>query len=142
MRLMGAGVGLAYAVQAAASLLAAGLVAFVWLKRLSLPVRAATLLTATLLAVPISLFYDLMLGAVAMLWLIRAARETGYLPWEKLAFGGVAFMALAARSVGHALDLPLGPLSVMLLLGFAVAQAARELAARTMPDSAQKSAPA
>lgn len=142
VRLVGASVRLAYVFQAVASLLAAGLVAVVWQKHLSLPVRAATLLAATLLAVPISLFYDLMLGAIAMLWLIRAARETGYMPWEKLAFGGVVLIATLARSVGHAFDLPLGPLSVVLLLAYVIIRAAREIGARTPLDGAEKPAAA
>ncbi len=142
VRLIGGGVRLAYLVQAAASLLAAGLVAFVWGKRLSLPVRAATLITATLLGVPLSLFYDLMLAAIAMLWLIRAARETGYLPWEKLAFGAVVLVALLVRSLGDTLLLPLGPLSVALLLAYAVARAAREIRARPPLDGSAKPAAA
>jgi alpha-1,2-mannosyltransferase len=142
VRLVGGSVRLAYALQAAAALLAAGFVAFVWLKRISLPVRAATLLTATLLAVPLSLFYDLMLAAIAMLWLIRAGRETGYLPWEKLAFGSVVLVALLGRSTGDAFSLPLGPLCVALLLACAVARAAREIGARTPLDSARKRAAA
>src|SRR6185437_7220001 len=58
MRLIGASVPVAYAVQAACTLLAAAAVALVWRRRLSLPVRAAVLASATLLAAPLSLLYD------------------------------------------------------------------------------------
>jgi len=50
--------GLAYAVQGAVSLAAAALVVVVWRRNLSLPVRAATLASATVVALPLILFYD------------------------------------------------------------------------------------
>ena len=71
MRLMGAGIGASYAVQAAFALIAIVVVARVWQRRLSLPVRGAVLASATLVAVPLSLLYDMMLGAVAACWLLR-----------------------------------------------------------------------
>ena len=51
-RLLGAGAPLAYGLQAAASLVAAGVVVVVWRRRLSLPTRAATLAAASLVAAP------------------------------------------------------------------------------------------
>ena len=49
-------------VQVGATLAAAGFVAGVWRRGLPLPIRAASLASATLVAVPLALFYDLVLG--------------------------------------------------------------------------------
>jgi alpha-1,2-mannosyltransferase len=71
--LMATGVppGAAVAAQVVATLLTAGIVARVWRSRVSYPVRAAVLLAATPIAVPLLMFYDLMLVFVALLWLSR-----------------------------------------------------------------------
>src|SRR5262249_30263393 len=79
-RLLGASPAAAYALQAIAAALAAGFVAFVWRRKLSLPLRAASLAAATLAAIPVVLLYDLMTAAIAALWLIRAGRARGFLP--------------------------------------------------------------
>src|SRR5207253_9066897 len=71
VRLFGGPVPLAYVVQAGASLAAAMLVFIVWWRNLSLPIRAAALAVATLVAVPVAIFYDLMLGTIAVCWLTR-----------------------------------------------------------------------
>ena len=70
-RLLGAGVMLSYALQAAVSLAAAAVVIIVWRRHLSLPIRAATLAAASLVAAPLSLLYDLLLGVIAAAWLVR-----------------------------------------------------------------------
>jgi hypothetical protein len=71
--LMAAGVppDAAIAAQVVATLLTAGIVARVWRSRVSYPVQAAVLLAATPIAVPLLMFYDLMLVFVALLWLSR-----------------------------------------------------------------------
>ena len=63
----------AIAVQAATVLAAAAIVAWVWWPKggqsAQLPVRAAILLTATPIAVPLMMFYDLMLVFMALVWM-------------------------------------------------------------------------
>src|SRR5205085_9427139 len=75
---------LAYAVQAVVTVAAAILVGIAWERRVSLPVRAATLAAATLVAVPVALFYDLMLATLAAAWLYRS--EGGLTPTERALF--------------------------------------------------------
>ncbi len=117
-RLMGFAVGPAYALQAVASLEMVMLVALIWRRGLSLPLRAATLLAATLLAVPVALIYDQMLVLLAVVWLLREAQDTGFRAWEKLAFAIVYVLALATWPLGTLWHLPLGPIapSIVLLL--------------------------
>jgi hypothetical protein len=126
VRLMGGSPGFAYAVQGAASLGAAALVAIVWRRNLSLPVRAATLASATLVALPLILFYDFITAGVAMAWLVRAAKRTGFLPWEKLLLVGVFLSPMLVRGIGNSLHLPIGAAAGYALLGLSVVRAWRE----------------
>jgi alpha-1,2-mannosyltransferase len=107
IRLAGGSAAFAYSAQAVATLAAALFVAHIWRQRVSLPVRAAALTAATLVCVPVILVYDLMIGAVAMVWLVRAGRETGFLPWEKAVFAALFASALLSRNVGQATHLPM-----------------------------------
>jgi alpha-1,2-mannosyltransferase len=68
---LGFGRTTAFAAQAVAILLATAAVATVWRRKGPLPLRAAILLTATPVAVPVLMFYDLMLVFVALVWLSR-----------------------------------------------------------------------
>jgi len=106
--LLGASTTTAYAVQAAAILAAAVLVAYVWHRRLPLPVRAATLASATLAAAPIALFYDLMLAAVATVWLLRAGGVYRLAEWQKVALTALFLFTLNPRSFSEVLHIPVG----------------------------------
>ena len=83
--LIASGVGrdAAFAVQGVVIVLAAAAVVLVWRPgaRASLPVRAAVLLAATPIAVPVLMFYDLMLVLVALVWLSRVAFAGGTPKW-------------------------------------------------------------
>jgi alpha-1,2-mannosyltransferase len=140
---LGAGPTLAWAVQAAASLAAAGFVARVWRRGGPLPVRGAALAAATLVAVPVALMYDLMLAAVAILWLVRADCEAGMPSAEKLALLGVltgfafGMLLLAAgrqQPTGIA-SVPILPLAVLVLAATVMAHARRG-APKTAPGYA------
>jgi alpha-1,2-mannosyltransferase len=130
---LGAGPALAWAVQAAASLAAVAFVARVWRRGGPLPVRGAALAAATLVAVPVALMYDLMLAAVAILWLVRAGRETGMPPAEKLALLGVlagfAFgmllLAAGRQNPTGIAAVPILPLAVLTLAAIVAAHAWR-----------------
>jgi alpha-1,2-mannosyltransferase len=107
LRVIGVGTSPAYLLQLAATLAAALFVAYLWRRRVSLPVRAAALIAATLVAVPVMLLYDLMLALLAITWLVRAAHRTGFLPWEKMTYVVLFFAALVTLSAGRYLHLPL-----------------------------------
>jgi hypothetical protein len=86
------------------------LIALLWRRSVSQNLRAASLLAATLLAVPLCLLYDKLLVLVAIGWLLREARERGFLPWEKLVLLAVYPVSLLTWVVGTAFHLPLGPM--------------------------------
>jgi alpha-1,2-mannosyltransferase len=128
VRLVGGSVGAAYTAQAAASLFAIGLVAFVWRKHLSLPLRAAALLAATLIAVPVALIYDEMLAALAIAWLVRAGRADGFLQWEKAILAAIFIAPLISRNFGMVTHIPIAIFATAALLGMNIVRARKELA--------------
>ena len=85
MLVLGGGVSLAYVVQGLVTLMVSIAVAIAWKRNVSLPARAAILIAATPIAVPIVMFYDLMLVGVAMAWLVRAGCESAFPPWHRTA---------------------------------------------------------
>ena len=122
-RLAGAAPSAALALQATSTLLAAGVVAWLWRRRVSLPVRAAALLAGTMLALPVVLLYDQMVTLVALAWLAREGRAHGFLPWEKLALGIAFVMPMISFPLGMILHLPLAPLPALIVLLVCVARA-------------------
>jgi len=126
VRHLGGAQNLAYAVQAAASLSAAALVALVWQRNLPLPVRAATLASAALVAAPLALFYDLMLGAVAALWLLRGDGRHLLSDWEKIALTGLFVLSLSPRSLGEFSHLPIGSFIALALTGLVAVHVLRQ----------------
>jgi alpha-1,2-mannosyltransferase len=127
VRLLGGPVALAYAVQSVASLAAATLVFIVWWRNLSLPLRAASLAAATLVAVPVAIFYDLMLGTIAVCWL---ARDGGHplSAAEKTFFAAITLALLDARHLGESWHIPTAAIAVLGLFAIVTSRALRELA--------------
>jgi alpha-1,2-mannosyltransferase len=135
IRLLGGSPEVAYILQATATLAAAAFVAFVWRQRVGLAMRSAVLAAATLVAAPVLLIYDLMLGAVAALWLVQDARETGWLPWERTALAALFVTPLFARNIAGATHIPVLPLADLALAAIVAARACHELAQRTPEDA-------
>jgi hypothetical protein len=125
VRLLGGGLYLAYAVQALAGVAAAVAVFVTWNRGLSLPVRAAMLASATLVAVPLALLYDLMLGTIAAAWLIRADSES-----HKVALAVLFATLVPARTISEAWHIPVYPIVTIALFALALRGAWREMAAR------------
>jgi len=118
--LMTAGFGreAALAVQVIVTLLAAGIVALVWRSAARLPVRAAILLTATPVAVPILMFYDLMLVFVALVWLSLLHPMRDASPWRTLAMAAVFMGPLLSGNL--ATGAPLMAASMTAAMAFAL----------------------
>ena len=125
VRHLGVGQNLAYAAQGAASLSAAALVAIVWHRKLLLPVRVATLCSAALVAAPLALFYDLMLGSIATLWLLRSEGRDRLSDGEKFALAGLFLLSLSPRFLADSSHLPIGSFVALALMGLIAAHALR-----------------
>jgi alpha-1,2-mannosyltransferase len=125
VRQLGGAQHIAYAVQAGIILAAAVLVAFVWRGNFPLSIRAATLASATLVAAPLAMFYDLVLAAVAALWLLRGDGKHQLLDWEKVGLAGLVLLSLSPRTLTEVSHLPIGPFVALALAAMVAAQAVR-----------------
>jgi len=126
MRLLGASIAVSYAVQAFFSVIAAMVVAIVWYRGASLPARAVVLASATLVAVPLSLLYDLMLGAVAACWLMREQGRSAA-PWEKTILAILYAALIDSRSLADQITLPVNTIAALALFALATRRAFAEL---------------
>lgn len=126
-RLIGLPATTAAAAQIAAILLAVVAVGWVWLRGASLPVRASVLASATALAAPLILFYDLMLDAVALVWLLRSTHENGHMRGERWLLVLVYALTLLMRPLTQPSHVPLALLATSVTFGWAIWRALREL---------------
>jgi len=124
-RRMGLHPGPAYAVQTVMAVLMAGLIVFIWRSGMSRPLRGASLLAATLLSVPLALFYDELLALVAICWLVREASEHGFLPWEKILLVASYPLSLFTWTIATAWHVPLGPVVNLTILSLCLRRAWR-----------------
>ena len=124
-RLVGLPNAVAVALQVVTAVGAAVIVGRLWYRGASLPVRSASLIAGTLLSVPLALLYDLLLIGVCIAWLVRAARETGFLPWEKALVIVLYGISLVSLPVGVALKVPLGPLAPVIVLALCLRRGTR-----------------
>jgi alpha-1,2-mannosyltransferase len=125
VRQLGGSEHLGYAVQAGAILAAAALVAHVWQRNLPLQLRAATLASAALVAAPIALFYELMLGVVAMLWLLRDEGKNRLAEWQKMTLATLFLLSLTPRTLAEFSHVPIGPFIALTLVVLVAAQVLR-----------------
>ena len=127
VRLIGGSVALAYAVQAVFTVVAVAVVTVVWRRGASLPVRNAVLISATLVAIPLALLYDLMLGTIAACWLLRGGQKTAMQGWEKTALAILYAALLDSRGLAEQFSLPVTTMAALGLFGLATHRAWREL---------------
>ena len=119
IRSWGGGIGVAYSVQAAASVIAIG--ASLWVARAGRPdLRNAAVTATVLIATPYVLDYDfvVLLAGLAFLW--RDAVRHGWLPWEKTLLGLVWVAPLVARNLAALTLVPLGLATAIIILALAV----------------------
>lgn len=134
-RLLGAAPSAAYAVQVVVSVGVVALIAAVWLRATSRNLRAATLVSATLLAVPLALLYDQMLLLIAIGWLLREAQRTGLLTWERIILLAIYPLALVSLPLGQSTHIPVGLLISLAVFGLCLRRACRSLPARRPYDA-------
>jgi alpha-1,2-mannosyltransferase len=128
-RLLGAAPSSAYRIQGFVTALMALLIAWTWRPGSNQPARAATLLAATLLAVPLVLLYDKLVLLVAIAWLVRDGRAHGFLAWEKTVLLAVYVASIAEYAIGSAWHVPAGPWLSVAVLALALRRGGRRAAA-------------
>jgi hypothetical protein len=115
-RLVGVPVGVAVALQGVAGVGGAGIVAWVWRSNAPRAVRSATLLAATMVALPLVLLYDQTVTLLAVVWLARAG---AFPPWEKSLLA-LAFLLPIVGVPMSALGIPIAPLPALILVALCV----------------------
>ena len=123
----GAGVGLAWGLQAIAQVAVGVAIAGCWRgpARADSTARYAALASGALLAMPMVLFYDLTTLAIAGAWIMHDARRTGFLRGEKCTLACIWLGGLLCYPVGRAAHLPLGLLCVVAMFALSLRRSAR-----------------
>ncbi|MEW5729124.1 MAG: glycosyltransferase family 87 protein [Pseudomonadota bacterium] len=125
VRLLGGGIGAAYAAQAIATVAAAAAVVAVWRSRAPARLRAAALVAAIPLTSPYLMDYDLVILALPIALLAAEGRETGFLAWEKTVLAAAWLLPLLSRPLATMVPLQLAPMVVAMLLAVIVRRALR-----------------
>jgi hypothetical protein len=107
-RMWGVGLQTAYAAQAALALVLASSLAWLWHSDAAFELKASALATASLLATPYVLDYDLVVLAVSIAFFARHGLRQGFLDYEISLLAAAWVVPLLARAVTGATGLPLG----------------------------------
>jgi alpha-1,2-mannosyltransferase len=117
VRMWGAGVHTAYAVQIALALMLAASLAWLWQSDAAFELKAAALATGSLLATPYVLDYDLVVLAAAIAFFARHGLNRGFHDYEISLLAAAWIVPLVSRGVAGVTGIPLG---LMVLLTFHV----------------------
>ena len=126
MRMWGAGVRSAYAIQIALALMLAASLAWLWQSNALFELKASALATASLLATPYVLDYDLVVLAVAIVFFVRHGMNRGFHDYEISLLAAAWFMPLLSRAIAGVTGIPLGLLVLLALYVFIVQRAVRD----------------
>lgn len=125
VRFWGGNIPLAYTMQAFASVVVLGGVAWTWHSRLDCDLKAALLVVGTLLASPHVLDYDLTILAIAIAFFTRHGFARGFRDYEISILGAAWIVPLLARTAGST-GLPLGLMVLFAFYGIILRRAIRD----------------
>jgi Glycosyltransferase family 87 len=126
MRMWGAGVHSAYAIQIALALMLAASLAWLWQSKAAFELKASALATASLLATPYVLDYDLVVLAVAIVFFVRHGMNRGFHDYEISLLAAAWFMPLLSRAIAGVTGIPLGLLVLLAFYIFTLQRAVRD----------------
>ena len=132
VRMWGGGSAPAYAAQAAVALPVAAAIAWTWRSGAAPELRAALLVTGSLLVSPYIVDYDMALLGPALAFAVAHGVRRGFARWEATALALAWFAPLGARQAALHAHVPLGFAALLLLFGLLAARALRDAA----PDPA------
>ncbi|MFL6818294.1 MAG: glycosyltransferase family 87 protein [Bradyrhizobium sp.] len=115
LRMWGAGVQLAYSVQFALALMLAASLAWLWQSDAAFELKAAALATASLLATPYVLDYDLVVLAIPIGYFARYGLSCGFRSFEISLLAAAWIVPLLSRSIAGLAGVPLG---LVIMLAF------------------------
>jgi glycosyl transferase family 87 len=128
IRHWGGSIEFAYTLQLAFAALLAILLIRLWRSDASFALKAAGLATASLLATPYAMDYDMMALAPAIAFTVAHGRRHGFIDWERTGLALVAVSPLIARSVSQYTTIPLGFIAMAALMLLIIRRANRDTA--------------
>jgi len=132
-RMWGASVHGAYAAQAALALTLAATLAWLWHGDAAFELKASALATASLLATPYVLDYDLVVLAVAIAFFARHGLSRGFRPFEISLLAAAWMVPLLTRAIAGASGIPLGLLVLSTLYVFTLRRAVSDRSGSVAP---------
>ncbi len=123
LRLAGADLIVAYAVQTVLAVCIAATVALVWWRRPPLPLRAATLVAGTLAATPYLFDYDFTLLAIPIALIAMDGYLRGWMAGERPVLVAAWVMPLVSTGIAESIDVQVGPACVLALFFIAARRA-------------------
>jgi Glycosyltransferase family 87 len=126
VRMWGAGVHLSYAIQIALALMLAASLAWLWQSDAAFELKAAGLATASLLATPYVLDYDLVVLAVAIGFFARHGLSRGFRDYEISLLAAAWIVPLLSRGIAGATGMPLGLLVMLAFYVFTLRRAVQD----------------
>jgi alpha-1,2-mannosyltransferase len=127
-RMWGAGVHTAYAIQTALALMLAASLAWLWHSDAAFELKAAGLATASLLATPYVLDYDLVALAVAIVFFASHGLSRGFRSFEISLLAAAWIVPLLSRVTAGVTGIPLGLMVLLALYVLIVRRAVLERA--------------
>jgi hypothetical protein len=118
VRMWGAGVQTAYAVQTALALMLAASLAWLWRSDAAFELKTSALASGSLLATPYVLDYDLVVLAVAIAFFVRHGLRRGFGTFEISVLAAAWIVPLLSRGIAGVTGIPLG---LLVLLTFYLA---------------------
>jgi len=137
IRWLGGPESLAWAVQGSLTAAIAASLCALWRSRASFEIKAAALAAGAMLATPYLYFYDLVVLAVPMAFLLRSGLQGGFLRGELTALGAAWLMALSFLAV----TAPVGLAAMLVVAAVIVRRALAELGVLAA-DGAMRAVPA
>jgi hypothetical protein len=122
-RMWGAGIQSAYAMQLALALMLAASLAWLWRSDAAFELKASALATASLLATPYVLDYDLVVLAVAIAFFARDGLRSGFRSFEISLLAAAWIVPLLSRGIAGLTGIPLGLLVLLTLYVFTLRRA-------------------
>jgi hypothetical protein len=122
-RMWGAGVYTGYVVQITLALAVAASLAWLWQSDAAFDLKASALATASLLATPYVLDYDLVVLAVSIAFFARHGLNRGFRDYEITLLAAAWIMPLLSRGLTGVSGIPLGLIVLLALYGFTLRRA-------------------
>jgi glycosyl transferase family 87 len=136
-RMWGAGVHTAYAVQIALALMLAASLVWLWHSNAAFELKASALATASLLATPYVLDYDLMVMAIAIAFFARYGLRHGFRDYEISLLAAAWLVPLLSRGVAGIAGIPLGLFALLAIYVFVLRRAVADRVSSTATAAAR-----